>query len=149
MRSYLPDLNVWLALSDKRHMHHEQAWQWARAAQGNYRLLMVRHTQLGILRLLTSQAAMGEDVVTLKAAWKIYDRLMADPHVEFASEPENTDRAFRRIAATFSEDFATKAVVDCYLLATAHELNSTLLTFDRALLRLAKLHDCSAVMPNP
>ena len=148
MRSYLPDLNVWLALSDKRHLHHEQAWRWARALEGNYRLLLVRHTQLGILRLLTSQAAMGDDVITLKAAWKIYDRWMEDSSVEFVPEPENLDRVFRRIAATFSQDFATKVVVDCYLLALANDLHATLLTFDRGLLRLAKLHGCSAATPS-
>jgi predicted nucleic acid-binding protein len=91
---------------------------------------------------------MGDDVITLKAAWKIYDRWMEDSSVEFVPEPENLDRVFRRIAATFSQDFATKVVVDCYLLALANDLHATLLTFDRGLLRLAKLHGCSAATPS-
>ena len=54
---------------------------------------------LGLLRLLTNQKVMAGDTFNIAGALAIYDRWRLDPRVEFASEPRQTDAAFRRALA--------------------------------------------------
>jgi toxin-antitoxin system PIN domain toxin len=149
MENFLLDVNVWLALSDEGHSHHQQAWAWSQKLEGEYRLLMVRHTQLAMLRLLTSEAAMGDMVLNLREGWRVIDRWMADPHVEFSPEPAGLERSFRRLTLDFPRNAGAKVIADCYLLAFADEVQATLATFDRALLRFADRHQYAALLPAP
>src|SRR5208283_2781505 len=71
--SYLPDLNVWLALSWANHMHSDAAWTWF-SRQNDNRFFFCPFTQVGLLRLLATAAVMGKDVRTIGEAWKAYDR---------------------------------------------------------------------------
>jgi predicted nucleic acid-binding protein len=57
--TYLPDVNVWIALAAERHIHHLPARQWFNAI-GDERLAFCRITQLGFLRLLTNKHVMRE-----------------------------------------------------------------------------------------
>ena len=74
MTLFFPDLNVWLALSVASHAHCRKAWNWFNLLPDDARLIFSRYTQIGLLRLLTNQAAMGEQTLTLNqdnAGWNI------------------------------------------------------------------------------
>src|SRR5260370_27146316 len=127
---FFPDSNVWLALSVAGHSHSAEAWNWLAFLRGDVRLIFWRDTQVGLLRLLTNQAAMGEQTLTLGRAWSVYDRWLSDPRVELYPEPRGLDSAFRQMTAPFARRPASKWVGDCYLLAYAIESDATLVTFD-------------------
>jgi toxin-antitoxin system PIN domain toxin len=148
MTSFFPDLNVWLALSVAGHSHSAEAWNWLSLVPRETRLIFSRYTQVGLLRLLTNQAAMGEQTLTLQRAWVVYERWLADPRVGLHPEPRGLDAAFRKATAPFAALPASKWVGDCYLLAYATESGAALVTFDRALLDLARKHGYAAVAPS-
>jgi toxin-antitoxin system PIN domain toxin len=130
--SYLPDLNVWLALSWANHRHSEAAWKWF-SGQGDNRFYFCRFTQVGLLRLLATSAVMGKDVQTIGEAWKVYDRWLEDSRVGMRRETLELDAAFREATRPFSRQASPKALGDCYLLAVSQSTNATLVTLDRGL----------------
>lgn len=100
------------------------------------RLFFCRITQLGFLRLLTSEAVMGKEVLSQLEAWAAYNRWLRDDRVSFLAEPEgleDTFRAMSRLPHPAPKDWA-----DSYLAAFASAANLTLVTFDRALQGKAK-----------
>lgn len=147
MTSFFPDLNVWLALSVSDHSHGLIAWEWLDTLPADTELIFSRQTQIGLLRLLTNVSIMGEQTLTIRKAWAVYDRWLNDPRVEFYPEPRNVDAAFRAATEPLATRHASKAIGDCWLLAYARELRATLVTFDRALHELARKHGCAAVIP--
>lgn len=63
-RSFLfPDINVWIALTYQGHIHHLVATDWFDTVDPDSRLFFCRFTQLGLLRLLTSEAVMADEVM--------------------------------------------------------------------------------------
>ena len=147
MTLFFPDLNVWLALSVASHTHNSDAWKWLSVMTRDAKLIFSRYTQLGLLRLLSNQAAMGEQTLILKQAWDVYERWLGDPRVQFYPEPRGMDAAFRKATAPFAKQRASKWIGDCYLLAYAGEAGAHLVTFDRALLDVARRRGYSAVSP--
>jgi hypothetical protein len=147
MTSLFPDLNVWLALSVNSHSHNAAAWAWLNCLPEDDRLIFSRYTQLGLLRLLTNTAVMGEQTLTLKEAWAVYDRWLQDPRVEFYPEPRQAETAFRQATEPFAAKAASKWVGDCWLLAFAEATHSRLLTFDQALCDFARKQGNAAVRP--
>lgn len=147
MTSYFPDLNVWLALSVNSHAHSGNAWKWLQSQPAKIRLLFSRYTQIGLLRLLTTPSVMGEQTLTLKKAWAVYDRWLEDGRVQFYPEPRGIDPTFRELTLPFGQQPAAKAIGDCYLLAYADELGATLLTYDAALHTLARKQGRRAICP--
>jgi toxin-antitoxin system PIN domain toxin len=147
MISFFPDLNVWLALSYAKHSHRSEAWRWLDGLPLDCALLLCRYTQLGLLRLLTNGAVMGVDALTLDEAWTAYDHWIEDPRVEFHPDPRQLGATFRQATQPFAAQRASKLISDCYLLAFAKESGATLVTFDRALLGLARKQDCAAILP--
>lgn len=147
MISFIPDVNVWIALSVANHSHSSAAWNWLGLLPDGSRLILVRYTQIGLLRLLTNQAAMGGQALTIQQAWSVYDRWLTDPRVEVNPEPRNLDAAFREATEVFAKQSASKLIGDCYLLACAQGADATLATFDAALLRLAHKRNCRAIVP--
>lgn len=59
MTLFFPDINVWLALSDRGHVHSPIAWRWLRALPPDPQLVFSRYTQVGLLRLLGTPARHG------------------------------------------------------------------------------------------
>ena len=110
------------------------------------RLIFSRYTQIGLLRLLTNQTAMGEQTLTLRQAWGAYDRWLKDPRVEFYPEPRGLDGAFRHATEAFAAQPATKWVGDCYLLAYSKQSEASLVTFDAALFKFARKHGSAAIL---
>ena len=147
MISFFPDLNVWLALSVAGHTHSPDAWRWLNLTPRDTRLIFSRYTQIGLLRLLTSPVAMGEQTLTLRKAWGVYDDWLNDPRVEFFPEPRGLETGFRAAMAPFASKPASKWVGDCYLLAYAKHSSATLVTFDQALHNLAARQSCPAIIP--
>lgn|SRR5262249_41688936 len=147
MTSFFPDLNVWLALSVAAHSHNAVAWNWFKLLPGEVRVIFSRYTQVGLLRLLTNRAVMGEQTLTIQEAWDVYERWLGDPRLEFYPEPRDLEAAFREATAPFALQRASKWVGDCYLLAYAKESDATLVTFDQALLGAARKHGYAAIVP--
>ena len=136
MRSSLfPDVNVWLALTHNRHVHHADAAVWFESAAGRS-FFFCRFTQLGLLRLLTNPQVMGEDTMTQRGAWAAYHRWFEDGRIEFAREPEAAD--FEKIfeAASTRGGSRIKLWADAYLAAFAKAAAFTMVTFDRGFPRL-------------
>jgi predicted nucleic acid-binding protein len=100
------------------------------ALEENVRFCFCRFTQLGLLRLLTAEAVMGDEAMNQPEAWRIYDRWLADDRVIFLEESMPIERRFR--ALTRLKHAAPKAWADAYLAAFAETSQLTLVTFDRA-----------------
>jgi toxin-antitoxin system PIN domain toxin len=148
MSLFFPDVNVWLALSDDGHTHNSVAWQWREQLPLDATLVFSRHTQTGLLRLLTNPSVMSGKVVTLREAWAVYDRWMEDPSAVFYPEPRAVDVEFRRFTAPLGGKAASNWVGDCWILAFAHAAQTSLVTFDKALYDFARKHGHAAVMPS-
>lgn len=126
-----PDINVWIALTVERHIHHMRARSWLESISDSGRLFFCRFTQLGLLRLLTAEAVMGPNEVMVQAeAWATYDRWLGDERISFLDEPPEVESAFR--AVTQSGQAAPKDWADSYLAAFAETAQLTLVTFDQA-----------------
>jgi predicted nucleic acid-binding protein len=147
MNLFFPNLNVWLALSGVAHTYSAEAWNWANLLGHDVKLVFSRYTQVGLLRLFTNQAVMGERTLTLHQAWETYERWLSDSRVEFYPEPRGLDTAFRKATAPLSAQKASKLVGDCFLLAYAKEIDARLVTFDKALLEFARKHGYPAFSP--
>jgi len=147
MTLFFPDLNVWLALSVAAHTHSSDAWRWLNLLPGDTTLIFSRYTQLGLLRLLTNKAAMGKQTLSVKEVWEVFDRWLGDPRVKFYPEPRGLDAAFRRATAPFSDQQASKWIGDCYLLAYAVEAAAHLVTFDLALVKVARRSGYRVLVP--
>jgi uncharacterized protein len=130
-RSFLfPDINVWLALTYDRHVHHQKAYEWLDRLAPTAHLFFCRLTQLGLLRLLTAPAVMGPDQArSQRQAWGAYDRWLEDERVEFMDEPSELEGYFRRL--TRSSNASPKDWADSYLAAFARSSRLTVVTFDR------------------
>lgn len=94
-------------------------------------LLFCRVTQMGLLRLLSNPAIMGEDAIDRSAAWRVFDQLWADERVLWADEPDDLDAVWRAISAR--DDMSHKLWTDDYLAAFAQTSGATLATLDREL----------------
>lgn len=126
-----PDINVWVALSYDRHIHHPIARKWFDALEPSAQLFFSRFTQLGLLRLLTSGAVMGAELMTQQEAWRVYDGWLEDERIEILPEPEGIEAHFRALS---NLDYAaTKGWADSYLAAFAKSTGLTIVTFDGAL----------------
>ncbi len=133
--SLFPDVNVWLALTHDRHVHHPAAARWL-ASQDDEPIFFCRFTQLGLLRLLTNQQVMGVDVMGQRQAWLAYRRWFDDDRVEFHREPESPE--FEGLFEQLSRKAlpSTKRWADAYLGAFAKSAGLTLVTFDQAFGRM-------------
>jgi toxin-antitoxin system PIN domain toxin len=136
MKSYFPDLNVWIALTYRGHQQHAVAASWFGRLQSEA-AGFCRVTQLGFLRLLTHPVVMGDEVRNRREAWETYDLLISDSRVTFYSErdPDAVESEFRVLTAT--NRFAPQQWPDAYLVAFAKAEGLILVTFDRALSKLA------------
>jgi uncharacterized protein len=124
-----PDVNVWLAVAAPEHIHAVIARRWWEQEPGS--IAFSRLTQLGLLRLMTTAAAMDGKPLTIAEAWRVYDRLYEDDRVTFISEPPEVEKRFRERAA--GKTVSPKIWADAWLLAVAHAAEGILVTFDKAL----------------
>jgi len=126
----IPDINVWLAILLADHVHRDSAREWWEQDSSDV-LAFVRLTQMGLLRLLTTAAAMNNQPLSMSEAWGAYDRLFHDDRVAFLDEPRGLELHFRR--HTEGARPSPKLWADAWLLAFAELSGGVMVTFDRAL----------------
>ena len=123
----LPDLNVWLALADPDHQHHDRArryWETEAASE----LAFCRTSMLGLLRLLTHPKVMRGAPFTAEEAWQGYRAFRALPEVTFLAETPGVETQFT--AWTDTPGFPPHRWTDAWLAAHALSTGSRLVSFD-------------------
>jgi uncharacterized protein len=130
--TFLPDINVWVALASERHIHNQVAAHWF-AGIGDGQVAFCRVTQMGLLRLITNASVMGTDTVNPSDAWRVYKALVTDPRAHFAAEPPGLEETWRQLTrhATVGQSRWT----DTYLQAFAQLREMSVVTFDRGFQR--------------
>lgn len=117
-----------MALAVERHQFHRAAARWwdqdESAAIG-----FCRFTQMGLLRLLTSAAAMTGRPLTNAEAWRVYEGFLKDIRVAVFPEPSSIEDPFKTHAAV--PQTAPKLWADGYLAAYAAGAGAMLVTFDK------------------
>jgi toxin-antitoxin system PIN domain toxin len=126
-----PDINVWLALTLKAHVHHAVAWSWYRSLKENDELVFCRMTQLGLLRLLTTESVAKHETLSQRQAWAAYDHWLKQGGGVFWDEPLGVEAEFRWLADKTVP--SSKEWADSYLAAFAAAGSMELVTFDKAL----------------
>jgi len=96
MRSYLADINFWVALVLDSHAGHGKAEAFFDTLSRD-QLWFCRFTQIGFLRMLTNRSVMGPQTLTQQKAWQLYDRLCGDERIQYLAEPLALDSRFRRM----------------------------------------------------
>jgi toxin-antitoxin system PIN domain toxin len=129
--SIFPDVNVWLAINHRIHSYHESAMYWFASQDESATFVFCRQTQMGFFRLMTTEAVLGQDVLTQRQCWAIYDRWIDGGKAILAEEPVSLNAALRQ--RTSLDSPSPKTWMDAYLAAFAEAANLTLVTFDRAL----------------
>jgi uncharacterized protein len=129
--SFLPDINVWIALQYEAHRHYTKAVAWFRSLDESTSLVFCRLTQIGMFRLLTTDAVMQGAPLTQSQCWEIYAQWTDGGRAFLHAEPSGLDTAFQHL--TLADAPSPKTWADAYLAAFAEKANLTLVTFDRAL----------------
>ncbi len=126
-----PDVNVWLALNYEKHTHNILAVRWYEALGPTTAFVFCRHTQLGLLRLLSTDSILKQDVMNQRQCWQVYDSWIDSGEAFLADEPLGLETRMR--TRTVSVSPSPKTWADAYLAAFAEAASLTLATFDRAL----------------
>lgn len=134
-KTYLPDVNVWLALVSRRHVHHRIASGWLETVSDD-QVAFCRITQMGTLRVLTNRHAMGIDVLNQIEAWRAYRRLASDGRIRFLSEPFGIETAWHEL--TVSKQPSTNLWTDAYLYAFGLLSSAQVVSFDRGFFQFGK-----------
>jgi len=124
------DINLLLALVAERHVHHARCRAWWKHRDPSSPLLICREVQIGLLRLLSTEAVMSEDVLTLPQAWALYASLLKCGGFARVLEPRGLDVEWERLCRPFKH--SPKVVADAYLAAFALAGSYTLVTLDEA-----------------
>ncbi|MTD53986.1 TA system VapC family ribonuclease toxin [Amycolatopsis pithecellobii] len=127
----LLDVGVWLAAVWAGHAHHPRVSRWFEEQTGDLRLCRV--VEMGLLRLLSNPAVMGDDVLTRADAWQVIDQLRFDDRVRWAGEPTQLEQAWRAMSAR--DDNSHKLWTDDYLAAFAQAAGLALVTLDTGFAR--------------
>lgn len=132
MATFLPDVNVWIALAVIEHTQHREAIGWFESTPGD-RLAFCRVTQMGFLRLLTNPHVMQGAELTLRAAWRCLDRVYKATSPIFAAEPALLETAWRGATRDLRGDAKAgpNLWTDAYLAAFAQISGFIFVTFDR------------------
>ena len=133
--TFLPDINLWIALAVIEHDQHAAATQWFEST-GDAGMAFCRVTQMGFLRLLTNRSVMKGDELTPDAAWRRLERIRADLKPLFAAEPAGLEKVWQDMSskAGSGSNFWT----DAYLAAFAKTAGYTFVTFDRGVSRYGR-----------
>ena len=131
----LPDVNVWLALADENHAHHETAkayWQHRSYPQ----IVFCRVTALAFLRLSTHPKVLSRPL-DVNEAWEIYQRYRNECAVGFMEDSQDVDDLFMDMSRM--TDFAHHLWTDCYLAALARCRSCRIVSFDTDFQRFPEL----------
>ena len=139
VKSILADVNVWLATLVEEHPHHDAATGWWRekVLPASEDVAFCRLTQLGLLRLLSSERVMGRQRMDHAHAWAVFGEVAAQASVKFLEEPTGLDEALADLCRRqrSSPGFWS----DAYLAAFARAGQYRFATFDRGFRRFEGL----------
>lgn len=124
----LLDVNVWLAASWARHVHHAVAKRYIDAEDSD--MVFCRVTELAFLRLVSNRAVTGEDALTRRQAWDLLLALQADPRIKYVAEPRGLAPLW--VAFSKRDDRSHLLWTDDYLAAFAQASGAELVTLDAA-----------------
>jgi hypothetical protein len=130
---FLPDVNIWIALTSNRHVHHSPANEWLQGVDSG-QIAFCRISEMGFLRLLTNPHVMGKDALSPAEAWRVYDEWRADDRVIFLPERPGFSEEWRRLGEQIAG--GPNVWTDAYLAAFALHANATIITLDRKFLPL-------------
>ena len=91
--TYLPDVNVWIALAAERHTLHRAARHWFSNLKDE-KVAFCRLTQLGFLRSVTNKHVMQEEIMRPDEAWQAYGVLRSDRRIGYLARPRHSARDF-------------------------------------------------------
>lgn len=116
-----PNLNVWIALSIRTHEHHHIAWTWYRSLRELEELAFCRMSQLGLMRLLSTQSVAKHETLNQLQAWAVFDGWMENGGATYLEEPFGIETEFRFYASRATP--SPKGWGDSYLLALRQPLH--------------------------
>jgi toxin-antitoxin system PIN domain toxin len=133
----LSDVNVLVALVAERHAAHEDVNAWWAALPSTETIHIARPVQTGFLRLLCTEAVMGQDTLSLPHAWSVYATLLASGRFAMVIETPGLDSTWEQLCRPFGR--SPKVVMDAYLAAFALSGGYRLATLDRAFKQFPRL----------
>ncbi len=140
VKPILADVNVWLATLVAEHPHHEAAHRWWRTEvlPDADHVAFCRLTQLGLLRLLSSERVMGAQRMDHALAWTTCRNVAAQKNVDVLDEPAGLDTHLANLCTRrgSSPSFWSDAYLAAFALAGRHRVA----TFDRGFRRFEDLH---------
>ena len=134
----LSDVNVLLALVAERHAGHTAVRAWWEHLPADTTIHICRPVQTGLLRLLCTDAAMGNEALTLPRAWAVYATLIASGRFALALEPLGLDAQWEILCRPFGR--SPKVVMDAYLATFALTGGYRLATLDQAFSQFPELN---------
>lgn len=140
----LCDVNIWLALTLSKHVHHASARAWFDSVSEPESVCFCRAIQQALLRLLTNAAVLepyGNPPLTNTEAWAVYEALLSDDRVVMRSqEPPALETHWRELAVRDSA--SPKLWMDAYLAGFALAAGDRIVTTDSAFRQFAELEVC-------
>ena len=122
----LLDVNVWLTLTDARHVHHSAARHYWKN-EASEMVAFCRLTMLGFLRPIT-QSGMANPPLPSDRAWEVYRDYLHAPGVGFLQEPPKLEE--KLAAFLVQPHFRDRLWTDAYLAALAITSGCRLVSFD-------------------
>jgi uncharacterized protein len=126
----LSDVNIVLSLTAECSLQHVAIRSWWEFLPETQVLYICRPVQMGLIRLLCTEAVMGDDTLTFPQAWNIYANLLASGRFSFVPEPPLLDATWAGLSRAFGR--SPKVVMDAYLAAFAITGGYHLVTMDKA-----------------
>ena len=136
MSGDLPDINVWVAMTNPNHPLGVAAnayW----TEESVEPIVFCRTTALGLVRVCAGGNATGGEPLTVKAAWQTYLHWRADEDVRLWSDPRDVESVLESFIA--SGLVTSKNSTDAYLAAFAISAGLRLVTFDKDFERFSRL----------
>jgi toxin-antitoxin system PIN domain toxin len=130
VHQYLFDVNVFVALTARNHVHHQLVKEWFYASS-SIKWAICSFTEAGFLRNATAPRA-GQ--ITMSEATAILMQLTRHPGYRYLP----IDADWHTLCGPFFKRlYGTKQVTDAYLLGLAVRAGLTLVTLDKGIVHLA------------
>lgn len=130
MKVYLPDVNIWVALSDSSHAAHELATEWLSGSRGA-RLLLCPVTEAGFVRI-TASPLIGKN--SIADAVRMLEDIAALPNVGHLPTAPTWLSLVQPLTPRIH---GYRQVTDALLLGLAIRNGAILVTLDRTIKALA------------
>ena len=130
MKAYLPDVNIWVALSDPAHVAHERSTEWLLGSHGE-RLLLCPVTEAGFVRIAASPLVGKKSIAD---ATRMLEEIAALPNVAHLSVSFSWLSLVQPLTPRL---LGHRQVTDALLLGLAIRNEAILVTLDRSIQALA------------